>query len=264
MTKQLHTWKVLQEASDLVSEEGENVEYDRALVELTMRLTDAPEGNRDWVAYLIGVKSFVGAKTKDRVGLPGAYVLDLAGWVHTDDQSLCDGGQWADRRGEGLDTYYTCLSHGRKAVRRRDEPVMSPVISRGEFDEWCKYHCIAARDIDYLMNKPHSSLWRLFTQIYGEAVLQQDWNRYGLVRAVLAQQYRIELTAPIQEEGEKTDGEDEHGEQVIDQEADPRYSWRCPWINCEATDRNTEGAFDEHISDEHKYRLPTPVEDWLE
>lgn len=49
----------LDAASDLVSEEGENPEYDRALVEMTCRLLDLDtDEHRHTVAALIGVKAW--------------------------------------------------------------------------------------------------------------------------------------------------------------------------------------------------------------
>lgn len=48
--------RLVGEAHWLVSENGENPEYDRALVELVSRFLDLTDDDRDIVAILIGVK----------------------------------------------------------------------------------------------------------------------------------------------------------------------------------------------------------------
>lgn len=48
---------ILAAARDLRSDEGENPEYDRALVELTARFLGVDSDNQDRIAWLIGVQS---------------------------------------------------------------------------------------------------------------------------------------------------------------------------------------------------------------
>jgi hypothetical protein len=50
MTINFKEYELLSEAADLLSEDGENPEYDRAIVELTMRLAKIDSDHRDKVA----------------------------------------------------------------------------------------------------------------------------------------------------------------------------------------------------------------------
>lgn len=50
-------FQIVEVAKNLVSDEGENPEYDRAIIEMTRDLLGLTEFDREYVASLLGVKT---------------------------------------------------------------------------------------------------------------------------------------------------------------------------------------------------------------
>lgn len=91
------TIPVLNAASDLVSEEGENPEYDRALVEMSCRMLGlSTDENRTTLAHLIGVKQsdrmmlVLSEKQQEAVGYALARAIE-SGMTAPDDKAEIKG-----------------------------------------------------------------------------------------------------------------------------------------------------------------------------